>query len=130
LFSSKENMAAIRKGQSPYSVNSVGVAAALAAIRDDAYVKHYAKEVRASRVLLCKELDELGWTYFPSDANFVLVRFGSAARRVRDALADQDILVRDRSYELPGCVRITVGTASQTRKLVQALRKIMTRVKG
>ena len=122
LFSNEHNMTAIRKGQSPYSVNSVGVAAALAAIRDQGYVKRYVADVLASRAMLCQELDRVGWSYFPSDANFVLVRFGSDARRVRDALAAQGILVRDRSYELAGCVRITVGTKAQTRKLVRALR--------
>jgi histidinol-phosphate aminotransferase len=124
LFSNANNIDAVRKGQSPYSINSVGVAAALAAIRDRAHVKRYVAEVLAARTTLCNALDRLGWMYFPSDANFVLVRFGRSARRVRDALAKQNILVRDRSYELPGCVRITVGTRSQTQKLIAALRRV------
>jgi histidinol-phosphate aminotransferase len=32
--------------------------------------------------------------------------------------------VRDRSYEAPGCVRITVGTRDQTRRLLAALEEI------
>jgi histidinol-phosphate aminotransferase len=32
--------------------------------------------------------------------------------------------VRDRSYEAPGCVRITVGTRAQTRRLLAALEEI------
>jgi histidinol-phosphate aminotransferase len=129
LFSNEQNIAAVRKGQSPYSVNSVGVAAALAAVRDGAYVKRYAREVIASRTMLCAELDRLNWNYVPSDANFVLVRFGEHARRMRDALAAQRILVRDRSYELRGCVRITVGTTAQTRKLLKALRAASARLR-
>ncbi len=54
----------------------------------------------------------------------MLGHFGKRAIEVRDALREQAILVRDRSYEAPGCVRITVGTREQTRKLLAALEEI------
>jgi histidinol-phosphate aminotransferase len=122
LFSRAENIQAIRKGQSPYSVNGVAVSLGLAAIRDPGYFRKYAAEVVRARVLLCRELEASGLKYFPSDANFVLVDFGSAAAAMRQRLGEHDILVRDRSYELPGCVRITVGTLAQTKRLIRALR--------
>ena len=123
LFSRSQNIQAIRKGQSPYSVNAVAVALGLAAIRDTGYVRKYAAEVLRARALLCRELDALGFKYFPSDANFVLVDFGAASGAMRRLLGEQEILVRDRSYELPGCVRITVGTMEQTKKLIGILRR-------
>ena len=60
----------------------------------------------------------------PSSANFLLARIGERALEVRDYLRAQGILVRDRSYEAPGCVRITVGTRAQTRRLLEALEEI------
>jgi len=126
LFSRSENIQAVRKGQSPYSVNGVAVALGLAAIRDPAYFRKYAAEVVRARAVLCREFDSLGFPYFPSDANFVLVDFGSAAAAMRQMLGEHDILVRDRSYELPGCVRITVGTLAQTRRLIGVLRLMRT----
>src|SRR3990167_10496560 len=45
LFSQKQNIGAIRKGQSPYSVNAVAVAAALEAVRNSGAVKKYVSEV-------------------------------------------------------------------------------------
>ena len=122
LFSNATNIAAVRKGQSPYSVNIAAVAAALEAAKDKAFIRRYAGEVRLAKELLCRELRRLGWKYFPSDANFVLVEFGDRARTMRDLLGEHDILVRDRSYELPGCVRITVGTRKQVRALLKVLR--------
>jgi histidinol-phosphate aminotransferase len=80
--------------------------------------------VLAARELLCVGLEKLGITYVPSSANFVLGRFGKRAVEVRDALRGRAILVRDRSYEAPGCVRITVGTREQTRALLAALEEI------
>jgi len=69
-------------------------------------------------------LEQLGIKYVPSSANFVLGHFGRRAIEVRDRLRGQAILVRDRSYEAPGCVRITVGTREQTRRLLTALEEI------
>ncbi len=126
LFSHEANIAYMHKAQSPYSVNAVAVMAAEAAVQDRAYIETYVAEVLAARELLCLGLEKLGITYVPSSANFVLGRFGKRAIEVRDALRGKGILVRDRSYEAPGCVRITVGTREQTRKLLAALEEIWT----
>ena len=129
LFSQARNIQAIRRGQSPYSVNAVAVALGLEAIRDTAFVEKYAAEVLRARQMLCRELDALGLHYYPSSANFVLVDFGDASRQMRDLLGEHEILVRDRSYELPGCVRITVGSVAQTRKLLAVLRRAWHKIK-
>jgi histidinol-phosphate aminotransferase len=124
LFSHEANIAYLHKAQSPYSVNALAVAAAQAAVEDRGYVENYVAEVLAARELLCFGLERLGIEYIPSSANFVLGRFGSRALEVRDALRERAILVRDRSYEAAGCVRITVGTREQTRVLLAALEEI------
>ena len=124
LFSHPVNIAYVHKAQSPYSVNTLAVLAAQAAIRDTGYIEKYVAEVLAARELLCVGLDRLEIGYVPSSANFVLIRAGQRAIGVRDHLRGQGILVRDRSYEAPGCVRITVGTREQTRRLLAALEEI------
>ena len=126
LFSQEANIAWLHKAQSPYSVNSLAAIAAQAAVQDTAYIENYVAEVLAARELLCFGFEKLGIRYVPSSANFVLGHFGNRAIEVRDALRDQAILVRDRSYEAPGCVRITVGTREQTRVLLAALEEIWT----
>jgi histidinol-phosphate aminotransferase len=127
LFSHEANIQYLHKAQSPYSVNMMAVMAARAAVEDTAYVESYVAEVLAARELLCVGLERLGVRYVPSSANFVLGNFGRRAIEVRDALRGRGILVRDRSYEAPGCVRITVGTREQTRQLLAALEEIWTK---
>lgn len=124
LFSHPANIEFLHKAQSPYSVNTLAVGAAQAAITDTAYIQNYVAEVLAARELLCLGLEKLGIGYVPSSANFVLARLGERAIEVRDTLRTEGILVRDRSYEAPGCVRITVGTREQTRRLLAALEEI------
>src|ERR1022692_3560136 len=124
LFSHEANIEFLHKAQSPYSVNGMAVLAARAAVEDTAYVQTYVAEVLAARELLCVGLEKFSITYVPSSANFVLAQLGKRAIEVRDALRGQAILVRDRSYEAPGCVRFTVGTREQTRRLLAALEEI------
>ena len=124
LFSQPANIAYLHKAQSPYSVNALAVLAAQGAIRDTAYIENYVAEVLAARDLLYAGLRRLGIDYVPSSANFVLMRAGERALEIRDGLRGQGILVRDRSYEAPGCVRITVGTREQTHRLLAALEEI------
>ena len=124
LFSHPGNVALLHKVQSPYSVNSLAVLAAQAAVEDTGYIESYVTEVLAARELLAVGLERLGISYVPSSANFLLARIGKRAIEVRDALRERGILVRDRSYEAPGAVRMTVGTREQTRCLLAALEEI------
>jgi len=124
LFSQAHNIEFLRKAQSPYSVNAVAVMAACAAIQDREYIESYVREALAARDLLSCELERLGITYYPSQANFVLMRLGERAVPVRDRLREAGVLVRDRSYELPGCVRVSVGTREQVRRFIALLEQI------
>jgi histidinol-phosphate aminotransferase len=127
LFSHPSNIQFLHKAQSPYSVNTLAVLAASEAVADAAYVRTYVAEVLAARELLSVGLEKLGIGYVPSSANFVLAKIGPRAIEIRDALRECGVLVRDRSYEAPGCVRMTVGTREQTRRLLSALEEIWNR---
>jgi histidinol-phosphate aminotransferase len=127
LFSHEANIQFLHKAQSPYSVNALAALAARAAVRDTGYIQNYVAEVLAARELLCVGLEKLGIGYVPSSANFVLARIGARAIEIRDYLRARGILVRDRSYEAPGCVRMTAGTREQTRRLLAALEEVWNR---
>lgn len=121
LFSQTGNVEFLHKAQSPYSVNTVATVAARAAIQDKTYVNSYVTEILAARELLYVGLEQLGIPYYESQANFVLFEAGKRAIEVRDALRERGVLIRDRSYEIPGCVRVTVGTRDQVRRFLQEL---------
>jgi histidinol-phosphate aminotransferase len=124
LFSQAANVEYLHKAQSPYSVNMLAAMAAEAAVADTAYVADYVAEALASRRMLREGLDRLGISCAPSSANFLLGYFGDRAIEVRDALREHAILVRDRSYEIPGGVRITTGSREQTRRMLEELERI------
>jgi histidinol-phosphate aminotransferase len=124
LFSQSGNVEFLHKAQSPYSVNTIATLAARAAIRDTAYIQKYVTEVLAGRELLYVGLEKLGIEYYESKANFVLFDAGAKAIPIRDELRRRGVLVRDRSYEIDGCVRATVGTRDQVRRLLAELEQI------
>ena len=124
LFSQSSNVQFLHKAQSPYSVNALAALAAEAAVQDDEYAKNYVAEALAARELLRAGLEKLGIAQAPSAANFILGYFGTRAVEVTRVLREKAILVRDRSYEIPGGVRITAGTCDQARRVIEELERI------
>ncbi len=124
LFSQQTNMAHVRKAQSPYSVNSLAAMAARIAVQDEKFVEDYVLEVLTARELLYVGLERLKIHYIESQANFVLFEAGDRAIEIRDELRTRNILIRDRSYEIPGWVRVTVGTRDQIQQFLDELEQI------
>ena len=127
LFSQPENMKLLRKAQSPYSVNALAALAARAAVRDPAYTANYVAQAVHARKLIGEGLTRLGIAYYPSEANFVLFQAGERAIAVRDELRRRGVLVRDRSYEIAGCVRVTAGTPAQAERFLSELEDVWRR---
>jgi histidinol-phosphate aminotransferase len=125
LFSRAENAAYLHKAQSPYSVNMLAAIGAQAAVEDADYIRGYVKEALAARAMLCEGFDRLRVRYYKSEANFVLFHAGDRAVELRDRLRERGVLVRDRSYEIPGCVRVTVGTREQIGRFLAALEEML-----
>jgi histidinol-phosphate aminotransferase len=127
LFSNVANVRWMHKAQSPYSVNMLAALAARAAVQDPEYVASYVKEVLAAREMVFQGLGKLGIPFYRSQANFVLFRAGERAIPIRDALRDRGVLVRDRSYEIAGCVRVTIGNRAQIERFLAELEALWTR---
>lgn len=126
LFSQEHNVRYAHKAQSPYSVNLLAAIAVRAAIEDTSYLNNYVAQSLAARALLFEGFAARKIQAYPSQANFVLFRAGERSIMVRDALRDRGVLVRDRSYEIAGCVRVTAGTPEQVRRFFDALDEVWT----
>ena len=122
-----EQMKMVRRVSSPYSVNGVALACLAAALEDQEYVNRYVTEVRCGRERLENDLKAFGLAFWPSQANFVLAKIGSDSGRFVRAMRERGILVRDRSSDpgCEGCVRMTVGSAEHTDRLLAALRDVV-----
>jgi histidinol-phosphate aminotransferase len=126
-----EQMRMVRRVSSPYSVNSVALAVLPVALEDTAFVADYVEQVKTGRRRLEQQLNHAGIHWWPSEANFVLMRIGERHRDFVAAMRQRGILVRDRSNDsgCDGCVRITLGTAAQTDRLLTTLREVVAELK-
>jgi histidinol-phosphate aminotransferase len=127
LAGAPRQMAMVRRVASPYNVNAAALAVLPEALQDHAFVGNYVTQVIKNRGRLQLELGNLGMHYWPSHANFVLVRVGPAHAEFVRALRDRGILVRDRNTDpgCQGCVRLTVGSDEHTELLIGALREVL-----
>jgi histidinol-phosphate aminotransferase len=127
LTGNAAQMAMVRRVSSPYNVNGVALACLPTALADDRYIQQYVEQVREGRAQLQDEFRSRGIPFWPSEANFVLARFGLLKSAFVQAMRTRGILVRDRSrdYGCDGCVRITIGTSEHTNRLLVAFREVL-----
>jgi histidinol-phosphate aminotransferase len=116
-------LALVQRALPPYSLNICAVEGLRAALKDEAHHRWYCAQVAQSRELLYEACGRLGLRFWPSDANFVLVRLGGRCQEIVSRLGARGIFIRDRSGEpgCAGCARITTGVVAHTQACVAAL---------
>ena len=130
LCGSTEVANALRKTKLQYNTNSLGQAAALAALEDNAYLQKTLDLIATERSRLSRGFLSLGLKPLPTAANFVSVELPCNAAEVMAELAERDILTRDwRDPEHPRHIRITVGLSKDTDAVLTAMAEILNEIK-
>lgn len=125
-----ELIEALIKVRAPYSVNGLSQALALEALKKQKQMEKSVQKLLAEKEKLSDLLWKLGLIVYPSEANFLLVRFpaGINAMKTYEQLVKKfGIVVRDFSSKplLKNCLRVTVGSEQENKKLITALEKVM-----
>lgn len=133
VTSGGETAAALRKQLPEWNVSAPAQAAGVAAVHEDTYIKEAVRLISEERQFLTAELEKLGFTVFPSDANFLLFRVdsrancGFAENALFDTLLADGILIRDcRDFAglCEGFYRIAVRKHADNVALVASLQQI------
>ncbi|MDB5125437.1 MAG: histidinol-phosphate transaminase [Mucilaginibacter sp.] len=123
-FASEEIIEVMNKVKPPYNINEASQQLALQALANIDQVNAWIKETLIQRDNLVLQLKDFDFVLdiYPSDANFILVKT-SDPRGIYNFLVEKGIIVRDRSKVdlCVGCLRITVGTPDENKKLIQTL---------
>ncbi len=127
LVAHPDTLEPLRRILPPYTLNVCAVRALSAALADPDYLTWYVDQSVRSRDLLYEFAKRHRFHYWPSEANFVLIRVGREAPAMTDALALRGVFIRDRSGQpgCAGCVRITAGVAEHTQTCLTALEDIL-----
>ena len=120
----------MRKVKDSYNCDAVALAAAIAAIDDQDWMRQNADKIRRTRARLTASLREMGFTVPDSQANFVwATRAAGGHREIYEALKQRKILVRSMRFEGAGAdgsqtidgLRITIGTDDEIDRLLHVL---------
>lgn len=122
--------AELEKVRQPFNLSTPAQLVATLALTDLApLLEEQITAIVAERERLATELDRIpALACFPSDSNFVLVRYSGEVPELCGALLDLEIAVRQFAHgdeRLRNCIRITIGTPEENQRLIEALGDIL-----
>lgn len=122
---SEELLALYNKIKPPYNISSINQQVGLEILNQTREFKEKVEIILIEKAKLIQELQmiKIVKKIFPSDANFLLVEVENA-NELYSKLIAQKIIIRNRNTVVPNCVRITIGTSEENKKLVNALKTI------
>lgn len=113
----------VKNSFNSYPLDRLAEAATIAAFEDDAYFKACRDKIIATREWTVKQLEDLGFSVLPSQANFVFAKPAqNNAAELAQKLRENKVLVRYFSASrINEFLRITIGTDEQMQRLIDVL---------
>ncbi|GGK29360.1 histidinol-phosphate aminotransferase [Yeosuana aromativorans] len=129
-YASTEIIEVLNTIKPPYNVNELTQQKAIENLNKKELAANQIADILKERDILITELKTISFVLkiYPSDANFFLIQVDDANKRYNQ-LINQGIVIRNRTTQ-PGCkdcLRITVGTASENKKLIRVLQDIQSK---
>ena len=126
-YASEEIIKFYNKVKPPYNISQLNQDAILNTLNDEKVnqVSENIKIILEEKKSLIQNLKKLNLvkTIFPSDANFVLIEVDNA-NSVYQELVNQNVIIRNRNSVIKNCLRITVGSPDENKKLIETLQNI------
>ena len=118
----------LRKIKLPFEPSLLAQAAGVGALEDTEFLERTLEMNRVGKEYLYREFTRLGVKYLPTAANFILCPFESAEQVVKlnDLLLRRGVIIRPlQAFDLPHCMRITIGTMDECRRAIAALEEVL-----
>ena len=117
----------MKKVKMPFNVSNLALVAAQAAIDDVAHVKRSFEINAEGKTYLEKEFKRLGLGYFPSQANFLLVKFpNNNPIELYESMLKEGVILRPvAGYGLREHLRISIGTRAENKRMIESLERFL-----
>ena len=106
------------------NISAVTVAAASAALKDQAFVKDCKEKIAQSRELCYKTFKELSLEYIPSHTNFILFNIGKIGPDFSQKMQANNIFVQYRDHFGGKWCRVSMGTIDEMKTFCSTLKSI------
>ncbi|MEZ7504971.1 histidinol-phosphate transaminase [Flavobacterium sp. Arc2] len=123
-YASSQVITILNKIKPPYNVNELTQKRALERLSDQEKIQLEIDSIVVQREDLIKVLHKVKFVskIYPTEANFILIKVDDANKRYSELIA-KGIVIRNRTTQ-PLCentLRLTIGTAKENKKLMEAL---------
>ena len=105
------------------NTNTAGAVAALASLKDKAFIAYSLKSNNLSRKIVETALNELGLEYAPSQANFIFHKVKGDVKTYKQRMADANVMVGREFPPAVGWNRLTLGTPEEMEQFVTVLKE-------
>lgn len=121
-YAFKEIIAILNSIKAPYNVSRHTQQEVLKALLNKSKTEEAIAEILEEREWLKGQLQKVTMVrhIYPSDTNFLLVKFRNA-ENIQQFLKRNGLIVRNQSNKVKDCLRISVGTPPENKKLIQLL---------
>ena len=126
-YASAEVIAVLNKIKPPYNVNELSQQKALERLQQIDDIEKEVQAILEEKEILENVLNELSFVtkVYPSEANFILAKVDDANKRYHDLITN-GIVIRNRTTQelCENCLRFTVGTPEENKKLIAVLQSL------
>lgn len=125
-ISAPEIIGTLEKIRQPFNLNAPALAAAVEALKDQAFVRRSRKVNEEGMKLWKKALERMGIPYWPSQGNFILIDssagLGKRGGDVYESCLRRGVIFRPvANYGLMHALRISIGTKRENELAIRAL---------
>ncbi|MBN1586595.1 MAG: histidinol-phosphate transaminase [Candidatus Omnitrophica bacterium] len=122
----KDMIQALDQVREPFNVNLLAQIGGLAALRDRSHLSLTLRLTHQGKQYLYEEFEKLGIDFVPSATNFVMFRVKEPAKQLARRILMKGIIIRDLgAWDLPGCLRVTVGSCAENERFIRVLKQEM-----
>jgi histidinol-phosphate aminotransferase len=126
LCNDRELLRGMNLVRTPFNVNGVAQAAAIAALLHSKKMRESVAEVLAERRRVTSNVKGMGLEVFPSKGNFLFIRTKQDSVTLADALIDRGVIVKpwkQKGYEK--FFRVSIGLPRENDQFLEALRALI-----
>ncbi|MDC7233801.1 MAG: histidinol-phosphate transaminase [Spirochaetales bacterium] len=115
----------IFRSKQAFNVNLLAQKAGAEALKDDEFIRKTLKLCSDGKEYLYKALEENGFFFYPSEANFICIKVDRDSKEVFDSFLDQGMAIRPlASFGMNEWIRYTIGTEEQNREFIRLLKTL------
>jgi len=121
----QELISYLRRVVNPFTTNRLAQVAALASLDDEEHRKKVLSSNHEGKKYLYQGLNKLELLYVPTETNFIFIDVKKDSEAIFEKLLKKGVIIRPgKPYGCPNFIRVTIGTAYENQKFIQAIREI------